>query len=91
MTKRLRYTISFLPNDQELIDFIQNKRKNQSFSSFVRELIRREMETGVNKDELETIYQYVIKRLHENSKIEIIESKKDSIDDIDKDIIINLF
>lgn len=89
----VRYTVSFLPNDQELLRFVEDKRKTQNFSAYVRELIRDDMKTGDNS-ELEKIYEYVVKRIKEDGYVmEDIDSKKvpDIVNEADKEIIMDLF
>ncbi|WP_277613964.1 hypothetical protein [Neobacillus muris] len=39
-----RYTISISSRDSELIEFIEEKRKNGSLSAFIRELNWKDME-----------------------------------------------
>lgn len=89
----LKYTISFLPHDQELIQFVEEKKKTQNFSAYVRELIRKDMKTGGNS-EFERMFQYVMKRIKENGyAMGDKDSKKvtDAIDESDKQIIMDLF
>lgn len=88
-----RYTISFPPNDHELLHFVEKKRKSQNFSAYIRELIRSDMEAD-DKPELEKIYEYVAKRIKEDGYvIDGNESNQvaDFIDEVDKEIIMDLF
>ncbi|AIF45130.1 hypothetical protein [Virgibacillus sp. SK37] len=90
---KVRYTVSFLPNDHELLRFVGEKKKTQNFSAYVRELIRSDMRVA-DKPELERIYEYVIKRIKEDGYVmEDKDSNKvaDFIDETDKEIIMDLF
>ncbi|MEC1759884.1 hypothetical protein [Schinkia azotoformans] len=90
MSKQIKYTISFLPTDEDLLQFISAKKKAQSFSSYVRELIRRDMEKHELQD-MEYIYEYVVTKLMENGLFSQSTESNDSISDIDKETIMNLF
>ena len=55
----VRYTISFLPSDRELIQYVEDKRMTQNFSFYVRELIRNDMGSQGNP-KLEQIYHVCV-------------------------------
>lgn len=88
-----RYTISFLPTDHELISFVENKRKTNSFSSYVRNLIRKDMgQATLEEEQFEGMYQYLLKRLQNSEKIILTENTlKPFVEDADKDLILNIF
>lgn len=89
----VKYTISFLPNDRELLEFVEKKKKYQNFSAYIRGLIRKDMETGGNSD-LEKIYEYVVKRIQEDGYgMEDTDPKKvtELVDEAEKEIIMDLF
>ncbi|MCF2649684.1 hypothetical protein [Niallia circulans] len=89
-----KFTISILPNDQDLIRFIEEKRKTQGFSAYVRDLIRKDMSNPHETTDLEQIYEYVEKRLQENGIVvkDAAEIKmKGIVDEVDKELILNLF
>jgi hypothetical protein len=88
----VRYTFSIPTKDTELLYFINEKKKTVNFSGYIRDLIRKDMEND-EVDRLEQIYQYVKQRLHENGLV-IRQNDKNtssSIDEIDKEIILDLF
>ncbi|MBS4220067.1 hypothetical protein KHA96_17280 [Bacillus sp. FJAT-49711] len=90
----LRFTISLLPNDQDLIRFIEVKRRTQSLSAYVRELIRKDMSGNKEIPNLEEIYEYVEKRLQESGfaiKDVAEDQMKEIVDEVDKELILNLF
>lgn len=89
-----KFTISLLPNDRELIRFIDKKKKTQSLSAYVWELIRKDMNKNQVIPDYEQIYEYVEKRLQENGITMKDSSKanlKSSLDELDKELILDLF
>lgn len=94
MTKRNKITVSFLPSEEDLWQFIQSKKATCNISEYVRSLIRKDMEfSTVPKDE-EIILQKILQKLEE--KINITSYEKHLIDDTllnneVKDTINNLF
>ncbi|MBL5769392.1 hypothetical protein B5V88_10455 [Heyndrickxia sporothermodurans] len=89
-----KFTISLLPSDQDLIRFIDEKKKTQSFSAYIRDLIREDMSRNQEISNLEQIYEYVEKRLHESGFAikDATEGKmKEIVDEVDKELIMNLF
>lgn len=90
----LKFTISLLPNDQELIRFIEEKKRTQSFSAYVRNLIRKDMNSIQETPNLEQIYEYVEKRFLENGfalKDTAEDKMKEVVNEFDKEMILNLF
>lgn len=88
-----RFTISISSRDSELIEFIKEKRKNGSLSAYIRGLIRQDMGNREVK-ELEQIYLYIEKKLRESGfAIKDIGNGqvKGIVDDLDKEVILNLF
>jgi len=65
MHNQKKYTISFLPHQKDLIQFVEEKRKTQNLSAYIRGLVRCDMEKQQAND-LESIYLYVAKRLSED-------------------------
>lgn len=96
MDKPILFTISIPPKDVELSDFMMKKVKQNgmSVSAYIRNLIRRDMDTQVEFD-FEEIYQYVARRLKESGLVLSVNNNNGSlnnaIDEIDKDIILDLF
>jgi hypothetical protein len=92
MVPNKRFTISIPSKDLDLIEFIEEMRKCESLSSYIRRLIRQDMENR-QPDDYEQIYQYVEKRLKESGLLvkSNNESSGDIIDNIDKEIILDLF
>lgn len=89
----VKYTISFLPNDRELLEFVEKKKKRQNFSAYIRELIRKDMDCQEHTD-LEYIYSYVMKRIIEEGYVvneQDATKVSNLIDEADKDIIMDLF
>ncbi|WP_157184153.1 hypothetical protein [Evansella cellulosilytica] len=68
-------------------------RGGMSVSAYIRDLIRKDMENK-GAESLEEIYQYVEKRLKE-SGLAMEETRgrdmKDIVDEVDKELILNLF
>ncbi|MFS0752632.1 hypothetical protein [Oceanobacillus sp. 1P07AA] len=87
----VRYTISFLPNDFELLHFVEEKSKSQNFSAYIRELIKKDMAAKVDSS-MEEIFEYVAKRIKEEGYImQESSTQKEFIDEHDKEMIIDLF
>lgn len=88
-----RYTISILPSDQYMIYFVEENRKIQNFSAYVRDLIRRDMCNNPEILNLEQINKYVEKRLSEIGFAKVDKEPKglNYFDDADKEVIKNLF
>lgn len=82
MNVRNKITISFLPHDDDLWNFIQSKKEISNLSEYIRNLIRNDMNnkspTDINE---EMIVEKFLLALQKND-ILIPEKKKDSIEDI---------
>ncbi|MGG1289841.1 hypothetical protein ABE218_00315 [Bacillus smithii] len=82
MIQRNKITISFLPHDNDLWEFIQNKKETCNISEYIRNLIRQDMygttPTNFNEEKI------VEKLLHvlQNNKIELHGKKTESNKDI---------
>lgn len=88
-----RYTISIPEKDTELIRFIEDKTKQSNLSAYIRDLLRKDME-NYNEENLEQIYEYIIKRMREDRLTIIADNpatEKNFISEEDKDTILNLF
>lgn len=92
MADRYRFTVCLSTNDIDLINYLENKRKSLSVSVYVRELIRRDMEGQIQGSDLDKIYKFVLDRLRQEGHLnQLKDSKKEDIDTIDKELIMNLF
>lgn len=82
MIEHNKITISFLPQDGELWDFIQSKKKSTNISEYIRSLIRNDMTeespTIINE---EMIVEKLVQAL-QNIDIILPEKKKNSIEEI---------
>lgn len=88
-----KYTISIPSTDKELIDFVNDKKKHSNFSLYIRDLVKKDMDNPINND-LENIYEYVLSRLKDDDSFKSdknLDEVDQSVDDIDKDIIMDLF
>lgn len=91
--RNVKYTISFLSNDQKLLQFVEEKRRTQNFSEYIRNLIRNDMESSENPD-FEDIYKYVVRRIKEDGYMidgNLSNQVVDLIDEADKEVILDLF
>jgi len=91
--RNVKYTISFLSNDQKLLQFVEEKRRTQNFSAYIRNLIRNDMESSENPD-FEYIYKYVVRRIKEDGYMidgNLSNQVVDLIDEADKEVILDLF
>lgn len=91
--RNVKYTISFLSNDQKLLQFVEEKRRTQNFSAYIRNLIRNDMESSENPD-FEDIYKYVVRRIKEDEYMidgNLSNQVVDLIDEADKEVILDLF
>lgn len=91
--RNVKYTISFLSNDQKLLQFVEEKRRTQNFSAYIRNLIRNDMESSENPD-FEDIYKYVVRRIKEDGYMidgNLSNQVVDLIDEADKEVILDLF
>lgn len=93
MPNNVKYTISIPAKETNLIKYIDEKRQHSNLSAYIRNLIQKDIDNSIDT-ELETIYDYVFKRLKEDDflKLEKKGSKLESaIDNASKDIIMELF
>lgn len=80
MHKQKKYTISFLPHQKDLIQFVEEKRKTQTVSAYIRKLVQHDMDNQeANANDLESIYQYVAKRLSEGGYKQQDEGNKEKL------------
>lgn len=88
-----RYTFSISHSDHDIISFLEAKRNTSSLSSYIRNLIRRDMGQAVlDEEQFEDIYQYLLRRLQETGTTVSFEiAKKPIVEDADKDMIMTLF
>lgn len=93
MIKRNKITVSFLPHEEDLWQFIQSKKKTYNISEYIRHLIRKDMTNGSSSNE-ERLLERLLQAFRENDvtttvKTESIEEMLES-DEV-KDAINNLF
>lgn len=89
----VRYTISFPSKETQLIQFMEDKVNSShiSASAYIRDLIRKDMESSQNSD-LEQIYSYVIEKFKKDGYIMTEQSNAvASINEEDKNVIMGLF
>ncbi|WP_335492667.1 hypothetical protein [Neobacillus niacini] len=93
MANTSRYTFSISHSDHDIFSFLENKRKTTSISSYIRNLIRKDMgQAGLNEEQFEDMYQYLLRRLQETGTAVSFEVvRKPIVEDEDKDMIMNLF
>lgn len=91
---KVKHTISFPPQDKELIRFVEKKKGMTNFSRYVRDLIRQDM----NNEDIfltpEQIYNYVIERLQKEgiTMNEVAKTESNNlVDEKDKNVIMDLF
>lgn len=88
----VKFTISFLSTDRDLIQFIEDKRRTQSFSGYVRGLIRKDM-MKTEPDELQAIYEYISKKLREDGYSWNDDKREEynEFDESEKEMLLTLF
>lgn len=95
MKQRPTITISFLPSDDELWNFIQVKREQGKISAYIRELIRKDMLNEPPILNEANIVQQILLALENNQIMKFgSENTVDAevfIDDETKNTILNLF
>jgi len=94
MTKRNKITVSFLPHEEDLWQFIQSKKKTYNISEYIRHLIRKDMTNGSSSNDEERLLERLLQAFRENDvttteKTESIEEMLES--DEAKDAIHSLF
>jgi hypothetical protein len=75
MIERNKITISFLPYDSDLWDFIQNKKETCNISEYIRNLIRQDMDNHSSFIDEDKIVERILHALQNN---EVIVSKINS-------------
>lgn len=95
MVERHKITISFLPIDNDLWDFIQHKKETCNISEYIRELIRQDITNRPLLIDEEKIVEKILQALQNN---EIIIDKNinateeiELLNDETKNTILNLF
>ncbi|MFJ8513819.1 hypothetical protein [Lysinibacillus xylanilyticus] len=95
MTERNKITISFLPQDIYLWDFIQNKKETSNVSEYIRSLIMQDMNNDRPQVDEEKIVEKLLHVLKLNEVIipqnSSTVSQKAYIDEEMKNTITNLF
>lgn len=97
MDERHKITISFLPNDNDLWDFIQHKKETCNISEYIRGLIRQDITNRPLLIDEEKIVEKILQALQNNKVIAInknIEATKEIdifLNDETKNTILNLF
>jgi len=95
MIERNKITISFLPGDSDLWDFIQSKKETCNISEYIRNLIRQDMDNNSSFIDEDKIVERILQAL-QNSKFIIHENKQKAqeaipLSDEAKNTIFNLF
>lgn len=80
MIERNKLTISFLPCDSDLWDFIQSKKVTCNISEFIRKLIRQDMNNSSFIDE-DKILKRLLQAL-QNSEVVLPVEKYRSIENV---------
>ena len=95
MTERNKITISFLPQDIHLWDFIQNKKETCNISEYVRSLIMQDLNNNKPQADAEKIVEKLLQVLKRNEVIiaqnSSTVSEKTYVDEEMKNTIISLF
>ena len=81
MNNRNKITISFLPHDDELWEFIQSKKETTNVSEYVRNLIRKDMLGDSNILNEDKIVERIVQSLQDN-KLDLPQNKSETIEDI---------
>ncbi|GGA43225.1 hypothetical protein [Psychrobacillus lasiicapitis] len=69
MIERNKITISFLPHDNDLWEFIQNKKETCNLSEYIRSLIREDVNHDTSFIAEETIVEKILQLLQQNGSI----------------------
>lgn len=93
--KRNKITISFLPNDLEVWDFIQQKKATCNISEYVRRLIQQDMTNSPLLIDEEKMVEKIIQAL-QNSEVVLKDKDNKAIEVLlpnseTKNTILNLF
>jgi len=94
MTNRNKITVSFLPHEKDLWQFIQSKKKACNISEYIRDLIRKDMTNNSSSNDEERLLEKLLQAFKENNiintgKTESIEETLES--DEAKEAINSLF
>ncbi|USK60394.1 hypothetical protein [Peribacillus asahii] len=83
MISRNKITISFLPCDNDLWEFIQNKKETCNVSEYIRSLIRHDMyvDNSATFNE-EKILEKILQTLQNSNNIELPATKTETIEDM---------
>lgn len=96
MSKRIRYTISLLPSDTDIMDHLESVKKHTTISMYIRNLIKRDLNSSYHETkDIEKLVEMVIERIKESGELRQNVSsskvKKQPITDEQRDIIMSLF
>lgn len=75
MIERNKITISFLPSDSDLWDFLESKKETCNISEYIRNLIRKDMNNYSSFIDEEKIVERILQAL-QNSEIIITDNKQ---------------
>lgn len=75
MIERNKITISFLPSDNDLWDFLQNKKETCNISEYIRNLIRKDMNNSSSIMDEHKIVERILQAL-QNSEIILPNNKQ---------------
>lgn len=95
MIERNKITISFLPGDNDLWNFLQSKKETCNVSEYIRNLIRQDMDNRSSYLNEDKIVDRIVKLL-QSSEIALPENKQKAkeaipLSDEAKNTIISLF
>ncbi|MDF1510668.1 hypothetical protein PZE06_21265 [Robertmurraya sp. DFI.2.37] len=94
MTQRLRYTISFLPTDTDLIKHLDEIKEQTTVSMYVRNLIRKDLYDEHATPNIDDVVERVLLKLKSNNDISLLlqsNELKVKISEEQKSIISTLF
>ncbi|WP_175638351.1 hypothetical protein [Metabacillus schmidteae] len=94
MTKRARYTISFLPTDTDLIQHLDKIKEHKTVSMYVRSLIKKDLYDEHITPDIDNVVEKVILKLKCNKDFSLSpQSNEDEIkiSEEQKNIIATLF
>jgi hypothetical protein len=76
MNHHKKITISFLPHDSDLWDFIENKKEKCNLSEYIRNLIRKDMNNNKSGHVDESTIEKILKLLNNKETNNSFENKK---------------
>lgn len=97
MDERHKITISFLPNDNDLWDFIQHKKETCNISEYIRGLIQQDITNRPLLFDEDMIVDKILQALQNNKVIVPEKNIKETgeidllLNDVTKNTILNLF